>query len=134
MFTLEEIARLIEALGPTVLEAKRVFPGAIVELGIRKPEIEFGRKAMTSPSDAYPGSDSFGRRRCLNPRPMEVSIDESPADIRLRGQRPRRALRPRKRNSMEASSAPWPTTVTARLRNYPLPVLRQVLRRGRPDP
>ena len=40
VFTLEEIARLIEALGPTVLEAKRVFPGATVS-GIRKPEIDW---------------------------------------------------------------------------------------------
>ena len=38
-FTLEEIGRLIEALGPTVLEAKRVFPGATVT-GIRKAEGE----------------------------------------------------------------------------------------------
>src|SRR5512134_4004999 len=35
VFTLVEIGRLIEALGPTVLEAKRVFPGATVT-GIRK--------------------------------------------------------------------------------------------------
>ena len=31
---------LTEALGPTVLEAKRVFPGATVS-GIRKPEIDW---------------------------------------------------------------------------------------------
>lgn len=30
VFTLQEIARLIETLGPTVLEAKRVFPGAAI--------------------------------------------------------------------------------------------------------
>jgi hypothetical protein len=40
VFTLEEIGRLIEALGPTVLEAKRVFPGATVN-GIRKPAIDW---------------------------------------------------------------------------------------------
>ena len=40
VFTLEEIGRLIEGLGPTVLEAKRVFPGATVT-GIRKPEIDW---------------------------------------------------------------------------------------------
>jgi hypothetical protein len=40
VFSLVEIGRLIEALGPTVLEAKRVFPGATVS-GIRKPEIDW---------------------------------------------------------------------------------------------
>ena len=40
VFTLAEIGRLTEALGPTVLEAKRVFPGATVS-GIRKPEIDW---------------------------------------------------------------------------------------------
>jgi hypothetical protein len=40
VFTLDEVGRLIEALGPTVLEAKRVFPGAKVT-GIRKPEIDW---------------------------------------------------------------------------------------------
>jgi hypothetical protein len=30
VFTLPEVARLIESLGPAVLEAKRVFPGAII--------------------------------------------------------------------------------------------------------
>ena len=40
VFTLEEIGQLIEALGPTVLEAKRVFPGATIS-GIRKPEIDW---------------------------------------------------------------------------------------------
>jgi hypothetical protein len=38
VFTLPEIARLIETLGPTVLEAKRVFPGAaITHLHSNKP-------------------------------------------------------------------------------------------------
>ena len=40
VFSLEEIGRLIEGLGPTVLEAKRMFPGATVT-GIRKPEIDW---------------------------------------------------------------------------------------------
>ena len=40
VFSLEEIGRLIEELGPTVLEAKRVFPGATVS-GIRKSEIDW---------------------------------------------------------------------------------------------
>jgi len=36
-FTLAEIARLIEALGPDALEAKRVFPGAVIT-GVRADE------------------------------------------------------------------------------------------------
>ena len=40
VFTLAEIARLIEALGDTVLEAKRVFPGAQVT-AIGKPTIDW---------------------------------------------------------------------------------------------
>lgn len=40
VFTLDEIGRLIAALGPAVLEAKRVFPGATVT-GIRKREIDW---------------------------------------------------------------------------------------------
>ena len=36
-FTLAEIAQLIEALGPEALEAKRVFPGAVVT-GVRADE------------------------------------------------------------------------------------------------
>jgi hypothetical protein len=40
VFSLEEMGWLIEELGPTVLEAKRVFPGAMVT-GIRKPEIDW---------------------------------------------------------------------------------------------
>jgi hypothetical protein len=42
VFTLKEIGRLIEALGPTVLQAKRVFPGATVT-GIRKPEMDWDK-------------------------------------------------------------------------------------------
>jgi len=40
VFTLDEVARLIEALGDTVLEAKRVFPGAQVS-AIGKPAIDW---------------------------------------------------------------------------------------------
>ena len=40
VFTLDEIAILIEALGETVLEAKRVFPGASVRR-IAKPAIDW---------------------------------------------------------------------------------------------
>ena len=40
VFTLGEIGRLIEALGETVLEAKRVFPGATVSR-IGKPEMDW---------------------------------------------------------------------------------------------
>ena len=40
VFSLDEIARLIEALGDTVLEIKRVFPGATVSR-IGKPEIDW---------------------------------------------------------------------------------------------
>jgi hypothetical protein len=40
VFTLAEIGRLIEGLGPTVLEAKHVFPGATVT-AIRPPEIDW---------------------------------------------------------------------------------------------
>ena len=40
VFTIEEIGRLIEALEPTVLEAKRVFAGATVA-EIRKPEMDW---------------------------------------------------------------------------------------------
>jgi len=39
-FTLAEIARLIEALGDTVLETKRVFPGATIAR-IGQPEIDW---------------------------------------------------------------------------------------------
>jgi hypothetical protein len=42
VFSLEEIGRLIEALGPTVLAAKPVFPGATVG-GIRRPEIDWAK-------------------------------------------------------------------------------------------
>jgi hypothetical protein len=40
VFTLGEIGRLIEGLGPAVLEAKRVFPGAAVT-AVRPPEIDW---------------------------------------------------------------------------------------------
>ena len=40
VFSLDEIARLIEAMGDTVLEAKRVFPGATVTR-VGKPEIDW---------------------------------------------------------------------------------------------
>jgi hypothetical protein len=40
VFTLAEIGRLIEGLGPAVLEAKRVFPGAAVT-AVRPPEIDW---------------------------------------------------------------------------------------------
>ena len=40
VFSLEEIGRLIEGLGPTVLEAKRMFPGATVTC-IHKPPIDW---------------------------------------------------------------------------------------------
>lgn len=42
MFTVDELGRLIEALGDTVLEAKRVFPGARVTR-VGKPEIDWER-------------------------------------------------------------------------------------------
>ena len=42
VFTLSEIARLIDALGDTVLETKRVFPNALIER-IGKPEIDWDK-------------------------------------------------------------------------------------------
>lgn len=42
VFTLSEIARVIEALGDIVLETKRVFPGAAIAR-IGKPEIDWGK-------------------------------------------------------------------------------------------
>jgi hypothetical protein len=42
VFTLAEIARLIEALGATALEVKRVFPGAAITR-VGKPGIDWAK-------------------------------------------------------------------------------------------
>lgn len=43
VFTIAEIAKLIESLGETVLEAKRIFPGAAVTGVRRTPPIDWSR-------------------------------------------------------------------------------------------